>query len=137
MRTIERLICTSGGLAALEEQAFHICKSPYLPLYVRHAGTGPRDLPCVVVAQVFECNGRDELESEITFEIEILKDGLWLWHPISFRQASPPLYHEGAGVIAEGHFWHDETIEAGISAIANFWDEILVARGYMEIQTLL
>ena len=137
MKTIERFIRISGGMEALEEHPFHVYKPPFLPLWVRYAGTGPRELPCVVVAQMIQHCGRDQLESEITFEIKTLKDDTWCWCPVSFRQASPPFFHEGVGVIDEGHAWHDDDLEAGIGVIARSWDEILVARGYMEIESIL
>lgn len=127
----------AGGLAALEGHPFYVYKPPFLPLHVRHAGIGPRELPSIFVAQLIQSCGQDHLESEIRFEIKTLNDGAWFWYPLSFRQTSPAFHHEGAGVIEEGHFWHDEAIESGMNVIAKTWDEILISRGYLEIKTVL
>jgi len=99
VKTIERLIRMAGGIAALEGHPFYVYKPPFLPLHVRHAGIGPRELPSIVVAQVIQSCCQDHLESEIRFEIKTLNDGDWFWHPLSFRQRSPAFHHEGAGVI--------------------------------------
>ena len=94
MKTIERLLRLSGGLNELDcfERVF-VYKKPYLPIYVRYLGTGPRDYPLIAVGQFFYKKEGEELESEVTFEIDTSTADQWGWYPVSFRLGDPPMSH--------------------------------------------
>jgi len=138
MKIIEMILRMTGGLQKLEDHPLHVFKPPFLPLRIRHLGSGPRGLDHIAVSQMIPCGPETEkLESELTFEIGFLGDGTWGWYPVSFRQRNSAFFHECAWVEPEGHrVFHRET-EEGLNIIANAWDEILVARGYMESGTVL
>jgi len=121
----------------LEEHPFYVYKPPFLPIHVSSAGNGPRGLPCVAVTEMIQRGGQDQLLSEIGFEIELGKNDTWNWQPIWYRQTSPTFFHEAAGIIEEGYVWHEDSVEAGISVIASAWDEILISRGYLDIDIIL
>jgi len=138
MKTIERLLRLSGGLNELDcfERVF-VYKKPYLPIYVRYLGTGPRDYPLIAVGQFFYKKEGEELESEVTFEIDTSTADQWGWYPVSFRLGDPPMSHACAWTDKDGFFQFDHTIETGINTIVSTWEGILEARGYLEIDTLL
>ncbi len=137
MKTIERIIRISGGLEALEEHTLHVYKPPFLPLQIRALGIGPRDLDYLVVSQMIPLPGVEKLESEICFEIGFPDDGSWGWYPVSYRQRSPAFYHTCAWVEPDGSRGFNLQTEEGLKVIASAWDEILVARGYMELGPVL
>lgn len=137
MKTIEMIIRMTGGLRKLEEHSLHVHKPPFLPLRIRHLGIGPRDLEYVAVAQMIPCFGTEKLESEICFEIDSSDDGKWGWYPVSFRQRNPAFFHACAWKEPDGSHGFNRETEEGLNVIARAWDELLLARGYMEAGTVL
>jgi hypothetical protein len=136
MKTIERIIILTGGLMVLGTRPLTITKPPFLPLRIRHLGTGPRDFAFVAVAQMIPSEGEDSVESEILFEIDYTDDNNWLWFPVCFRQESPALCQSSAKDNGNRGWVIDKQIEEGNSVIAKVWEEILVSRGYLELDPL-
>ena len=136
MKTIERLLCLTGGLPALGCRPLTILKAPFLPLRIRHLGIGPRDFAFVSVAQLLPSKSNDQVESELTFDVDFFDDNAWIWYPVGFRQTSPALHHDCALPDGEGGWRIDNQVEAGLQVVANSWEELLVSRGYLDLDIL-
>ena len=85
MQTIQQMINTHGGLAAVQANYLRIENPPYMRLVVEVVGQMFPNGTCELsVAHYGVQNGDAMRDPELTFLVTPQADGAWQWHPLTF-----------------------------------------------------
>ena len=135
MKTVQQIIETHGGLAALREGHISIQSPGYMRLVIEYVGQGPRGLPMVSVAHYGEQNGDAIRDPEIFFEVFRWNipgpAGVWGWLPLSIQQDYLGRYQDITWR-EDGKLLTKPKLEKDVLAFSRTWDRNIKAQGFAE-----
>jgi hypothetical protein len=129
VKNVQAIIDAFGGMEKLKDNRISLTVPGFLPLFIKHVGTGPRG---GVLISIMHCDGRSgALMRDPELVVEVLLSVGW-WLPISFHQDKLRVHQEAVVLDGEHLITHQRLVDSLRAFIAE-WDRNIGEQGFVEI----